>query len=804
MTSASIKMRFPHSKETNEQKFESGPEKTKLSFWRRHHGLSMFLLFLSIVCISFMMRTYHYNSSVVILNDQIGEVPVKERQTPSFFRSFFPFRHNNFSPFTIESAMMFGYAQDIATGKGVPEHDVRLKHLEDLPPYAQMNMGLEWFLGWGWRIKNAIVKDPEASPREKMFQDYPYMAQWMSGQIRLWASSISGLIFLWLLLLRCPAKLAYCGGLLHAVAPAAIARATGQDLVRGEFCIPLIIATFVLMQWIVRKPKWWKYPLIFLTSFLAFITWDLCQMLFSCWGLMEILYAVFGYRSTKAKFFAWCCVAAAILLNALFVPFNVTYCLIHAPIIWAVLPTVLLCTFWGLLEHERPKIRKWKRWFRIAVIPVFALLYGLWIAVGNTQEYHDNYKHFSEAMKAKLQYNNVKPSDSSKLSYDARIMWTPSMHSATWDIATTFFPSFIFGKQLNFGLFRFLFGDLPLTLSFYFILLIGLTLFSIPKRTFIRSLPRTLFPHVFTVGFLIGFIYIVRYHEFLILFLSLALPLLLQSYLRAFRYFPAGYRKEEAYTALYLHPRFMGVIRKTLIFIFSFLLLWEFLISLSTKRRYTGDIALKETAQLIMWFRTAKDHVKNQGVAGTMTIEPMLFAYAGTGVVMNPQFGMKRIRDCTEDYLNTIFHGNETDLAKYCGKHDVKYIVYNKGATFSTGIYSNRYIANAQVIENDSMAYRFLNTPDSLYWFCRIAPPRALASSMNRVYTVFRYISPEEKRKAIELSLEARRMMLANDVKKARQLTKEAFENDPVSPAVGELYYDICGDFPTLTLSGVE
>lgn len=762
------------------------------------------LLFLGIVLLSFMMRTYQYNTAVESLNEQIGEVPQAERVHLPAWKRFFPVRHNNFSPFTIESAMMFGYAQDIALGRGVPAHDERLKHMEDIPPYAQMNMGLEWFLGWGWRLKNMIVPDPEATPREKLFQDYPYMQQWMSAQIRLWISTVSGLIFLWLLLLKCPPRLAFAGGFLHAVSPAAIARATGQDLVRGEFCIPLIVASIVLVQWICDHPRWWKYLLLFFATFLAFVSWDLCQMLYSCWGLAELLRYACGGQYGKPRFISWCTISAAVLLNALVVPFNVQYGLIHAPLLWAVLPTVLLCyAYERLFLRRRVSSSTLRAWLRVAPFVLFLLLYMNWRWIGNTPDYASNYSHFGEVMKAKLRFNNVKPANSARLNFDARIMWTPSMHSATWDIATTFFPSFVFGNRLNFGLFRFVFGKLPLTLSFFALLLVAVSLFRLPRQTFLKSLPRSVFPTVFTVGFIVGFIYIVRYHEFVILFLSVSLPLLLQSYLRAFRHAPAKVVPYEAYTALYAKPKFMKFVRRLLVTVFVFLLTWEFLIALASRRRYTGDVALRETAQLIMWFRTARDHVAAKGVAGTMTIEPMLFAYAGTGVVMNPQFGMKRLRDCTEDYLHVMFHGSELDIAKYCGEHDVKYIVYNKGMTFSRSINSNRYIANALDISTDCPAYEFLNKPDSLSWFCRVAPPAQLAS-VNRVYTVFQYISPKDKQDSLRLCLTGRQEMAANNRKSAAECARQAVELDPNSEEAIALYFDTHGDYPTLSLNGVK
>lgn len=92
--------------------------KNKLSsFISGHRRLWNTFLFLFILLTAFSFRTYHYNTSVLMLNEIIREVPQQEQDRRSFFELFLPLRHNNFSPFTIESAMMYSYSQDIAEGK---------------------------------------------------------------------------------------------------------------------------------------------------------------------------------------------------------------------------------------------------------------------------------------------------------------------------------------------------------------------------------------------------------------------------------------------------------------------------------------------------------------------------------------------------------------------------------------------------------------------------------------------------------------------------------------------------------------
>ena len=186
------------------------------------------------------------------------------------------------------------------------------------------------------------------------------MAQWMSGQLRFWASLTSGLIFLWLIIMGCPKFFATLGGLLHAVSPAAIARSTGQDIVRGEFCIPLIIGAIVLLYSICKAPRLWKYILLFAVTALAFAAWDLCQMLFGTFAVYEILRFVLGRRMTKPRLYAWCAIAGGILFNIAFVPFNQVYSLWRSQTVWTALP-VLFLAFAAYWFCPKIKAALWRR-----------------------------------------------------------------------------------------------------------------------------------------------------------------------------------------------------------------------------------------------------------------------------------------------------------------------------------------------------------------------------------------------------------------------------------------------------------
>lgn len=782
---------------------------------KRKRALVTFLLFLLCVFVSFAVKTYHYNNAVYDLGKIIRDVP-QEKELP-FFRKFFPHRHANFAPFTIESGMMFSYAQDIAQGRGVPESDKLLLGQEDLAPYEQMVMGLEWFLGWGYRVKNALFPDPVPEPGEERFQDNPAMAWWMSLQIRLWASLVSGLLFLWLTVLKCPRPLALMGGLLHAVALASVARATGQDLVRGEFCMPFLIAALVLAHAVYLRPNRWKEVGLFLCTFAAVSTWDLCQMFFSLWGIFELFRYLLGGKVTAARRNAWILIAAAVVLSALIIPFNRTYSLIMSPLALVILPTLIsvllfgggracCSSFNGAGESKRGGEAQWKeRRFPerlIRVLLVSAVLYGVWYFFVNTPEYASNYSHFSELLRAKIRFGNVKPPDPDLLTYDARIMWTPSMHSATWMEVISYFPSLYFGLTMKFTLFRLLFGLLPVTLTFFYFLLFLGTVFSLPRAAFLRGAARSLLPVLFTVLFTVGFVYIVRYHEFLIIFLCTALPLLIQDYLHAFRY-RAPREGEEPYLRLRARPRLMKGVRVFLVVCCIFCLGVEVFASLfAVKRRYTGDVQLKETATLIEWFRRS-ENTRGKGVMANLTIGPMMKAYCGSAIALNPQFGLERIRRPTEIFLNTVFHGTEQQLAEFCNRLHAEYFIYNKGSLGSMGPYSNRYIAAAKEIPGDSPANMMYYHSNKLLWFYRIDPPPDLRS-LSRVYSVFRVIRPEDRIGSIKVLIAGENAWNSGDETFARRCAAQAVRMDPVSDSARTFFFRVYGRLPKITLDGVE
>ena len=202
-----------------------------------------------------------------------------------------------------------------------------------------MIMGLEWFLGWGYRLKSIVFPDPAPSASELGFQDNVYLAQWVAFQLRLWISLSSGFIFLLLLTLKCRRSLAFFGGIFHAVAISAIARSTGQDIIRGSFALTLLSAFLLLLYSCYLRGTRWKYILLFLVAFTVFSTWDLCLGFFSALVVFELARWLFGGKvSDSGGRKTWIVVGCAVVLSSLIVPFNQTYLLLMSPLVVVLLP----------------------------------------------------------------------------------------------------------------------------------------------------------------------------------------------------------------------------------------------------------------------------------------------------------------------------------------------------------------------------------------------------------------------------------------------------------------------------------
>jgi hypothetical protein len=387
-----------------------------------------------------------------------------------------------------------------------------------------------------------------------------------------------------------------------------------------------------------------------------------------------------------------------------------------------------------------------------------ALLFCCWKFASSGGAYSGSYSHFGELMKAKLIHWNAKPADPRTLNFDARILWTPALHTPSWKDMLFFFPAAIYGA---FILFAVAFAVLPV------------------RRSVLRGLGRSFFPVFMMALFFIVYNYFARFHVFCALFLCVAAPLIVWDWTRAFK------------------SKIPGFIVYMLALLF---LLAESDISFRLERKYVVGGGFREKMALIRWFR--ESGVKDKGVLADMTLSPMLKAYCGEKILLQPKFELGKTRKLVEEYINLMFHGTEEKLNSFCVEHNIDFLVFENSYSYASDlhIYSNRYMAAALKVKKDSPAFFFKYKSNDCKWFYRIDPPIALRD-LSKNYVVFKVISPKDRLNAMRYSARGEAALRYGKVKLARKLAKKAFYLDPAYLPSRTLYAMAFEYVPNVKLS---
>jgi hypothetical protein len=743
----------------------------------------------------------------------------------------------NFVPFLIESSMMYSYAQDVALGDGIPEFDDKLAGMADISVNKQFSTGLEYALGYTYQLKNLLFGTQKISIAASQFEDDYAFADWCRIQIRIWASVVSGLIFLWLIALRLPILAALFGGMLHAVAPSAIARYTGQDIVRGNFALPLIVATFLLVYWYLRRPSKLKLIITGIIAFCALATWDMTQICFAIWGLAEIvrlackpfkhncinnslLQSLSPTNFTKRKK-VWLTLFIATLFAAFIIPYHRTHMLITSPLVLIVFPVIFTMQFLGEGTLKR----------RLSILAVSSIsFYFIWYGIISLGSFAGNYGHFASLMKAKIRFLNVKPDNPDLLDFDARSIWVPGMHSADRMLMKIFFP-----------------------IAMNFTVLVLILTFRIKKmrQTFSHNMGLINFPLFMFIFYGLGFFLIVRYHVFTIIFIAVLLPILFHIWMKNA---PALTKREIAssviiailyftvfnvYMVNQISPKIVlismllpistilmitviaaiityirklfkkssfsvkGFTHTVIILLALFILISELDISLFAQRTYDEhqDFYFAETAGLIKWMR--EENMEDEIIMADFNLSPLLKAYCKSKIILQPKFELGKTRENYRQFIDIMFHKTEKELADFCEKQNARIFIFDRGYPVSKGLYSPRYIAAAHEIKPKSPVnmMNIKQKKDQLRNFYEIKPPNNLRCINNR-YIVFQVITAYDKQQSAKWVKAAEQELKNSNPQFAAKLARAAIFADPLSPKAYLLYRKLFRKSPRITLRG--
>ena len=625
----------------------------------------------------------------------------------------------DFAPFEVESAIMYSYINDVANGKGIPEYDPRLKLTHGFRVSEQMSLGVEYFLGWGLRLRRSLAGQKISQNVD--YEDNPEETAWIMTQLRLWACLVPGLVYLWLVFINCPWHIALIGGLLCSIAPASVARHTGQLLLKGTFALPFLAAALAFFPLAFKRKDRGSIILVMIFLFCATIFWDASQFVLGVWAGFEILrWIIYGSNERRQQVFI--ASYAALILAAVLSPYNRIHYAVLSPALLIIWPTLTGLHF---IKHSSFK----KRILFSCII--FSTLTLLHTAIVYESHFAKNYSHFSSLAKAKLLHLNQKPTDPAKLNFEQRFLWTPGLHSTSLQITMNLFPYAFW--------------------AFLLLAFLG-SCFSKIRGNIIETLKYSLVPIGTTLAFFVFHVFFVRFHVFSALALNVAFAFLVYNWYKM----AAGRRA------------------KIIIFVLALsIVTLEGMYTFKLQRNYEY-FYFKETANLIKWFRKSK--TADKVFLADMEISPLLKAYCGTKILMQPKFELLEIRKNMEKYVNLIFHGSEREFADYCVKHNVDFVVFSRGKVAPMHKFSYRYMANAKRIKTKSLAYLMEGYPLTLRYFYEIIPPKEF-KELSRRYRVFKVIQPTRRAAASYAASLALEYYHAGRFKLARKLAKNSFSN---------------------------
>ena len=648
----------------------------------------------------------------------------------------------NFAPFEVESAIMYSYINDIADGRGIPEYDPRLKLNYGYRVNEQMSLGVEYFLGYGLRLRRALVK-PEIPP-DTTYENNPEETSWIITQLRLWACLVPGLVYLWLVFLNCPWHIALLGGVLCSVAPASVARHTGQLILKETFALPFLAAALAFFPLVFKRKGIISILVVMFFAFCATTFWDASQFVLGVWAIFEIIRWII-YGSDKRRRDVFIAVYAALVIAAILSPYNRAHYAILSPALIVIWPTLA-----GLHFIKYESIKK-----RLLISCIIAGVLTLaHTAIVYQSHFAENYSHFSSLAKAKLKYMNVKPEDPEKLTFEQRFLWTPGLSSSTLETTLIYFPY-----------------------AFWVFLLLTFwgTCFRKVRGDIVEKLKFSLVPIGSTLAFFVFHIFFVRFHVFSALALNVAFAFLVYNWHQI---------SEKRW------------VRISIFVLAALVIILEGLYTLKLKRNYEYSY-FRETANMIKWFR--KSDTTDNVFLADMEISPVLKGYCGAKILIQPKFELVEVRRNMEKYVNLMFHGTERDFAEYCVRHGANFVVFSRGKISPMHKYSYRYMASVKRIKARSIAYLMEKRPHSMRYFYEIVPPKEFRD-LNIRYRVFKVIPPDKISTASYAADLAMEYYYKNKIKLARNLARTAFLTNPKSEKTYLTYYKIFGHIPRPTL----
>ncbi len=622
-------------------------------------------------------------------------------------------------PYSLESGLLFHYANSMAKGERLPAVDKRAQYPEGLEVERKFSLGKDIAAAAAYR----------ALGRPGPFREFVrrFDAAWFCVGIfavflvvrEMGGGDLGSLI----------------ASAFYAISPPAVIRSTGLEFSRENFSLPLIF----LQVWLMLRA--WRRDRLSLSGVaagivlaLAAATWDATQLYVFLTGVFAsflLLFGKSGYRFIRAFLPGLVCLIAA----AVTVPYlrEHRFIVSWGMVLWYSLTAAFLA---------RAMVRG--RWAALSKAVFVAVLGCLAVLVASLTAYPGTYSHFPSLFLAKLKYLNVKPLDPAKLSYEARILWTPALHSAT--------AKFLGRYPISDFEVLFTLGAVP------FVLLLR----SLLKRSAAEGEKALVF---WLVTFLVLYVLFVRMEVFLAFFVCCLIGLGVRHSLTLFRRKGARAAAFGVWAGLVL----LGLVAEK----DSYSSFEKIYRAADTGSPYAAN------KKLVAWLRdnTEKDAV----VLANFTLEPTIFADAERAIVLHPKFESKDMRLKVKEYLEALFSEDEKDFHDFCVKYGVNYYVLHPGVfsgpTSPDWIYSHRYMVDRAERRPEYASVAMQVNPDRLRYFKKLTDVVQAGDPFAFFYRVFKVVSKKEIEDAEQHARNAR-VYLDNYMAERDEETLQRAENE--------------------------
>ncbi len=580
-------------------------------------------------------------------------------------------KHHPFMPFTGESALLYKYAETIAKGEEIPERDYTTQYPEGLSVRNELSLGWEFIAGSLYKLFFS-KKTPFHS-----FARYftPFFFCISVVPLFLIIRHLSGNDFG-----------AFIGTLFYAVSLPAIVRATGQEISRENYCLPLLFFHVYFLAKYMRDTKISSSILagVFLLVALAF--WEGAQVYF--YGLVIFMVLQFLFSNEFSRLLkGFTVITMFACLSALLIPYLRSHFFITS---YPMLASFSLVGTAFLFKKKRRTV---------AVLGFVLLLLALFLVIP-TSQYNNTYSHMQNLLWYKLRFLNQKPYDPNLLPYDVRILWVPALTSPQ-------------GREILYH-----FSTLLLLGSFSIIPVVFRSL--IPPAPFNKGGKRGIkldeeFLFVNLLFFFLLYLMFKRMEVFLIFFICVFIGKWSNTMMK--------------------HSRKVAIPACFAICLCVFFEGSRIIRDIDHFGRPVDYAAIKD---LLSW--TVKNTGEESLILSHFNLSPVISLYTGRKIVLNPKFESPRMRQKVEQFLHALFDTNESKFYSFCQEVGADFFIYPRGTFSTTSRYSWRYMTATSGSQTDCNAYMFERKPFHLQKF--------QLKYDNGRYLVYKIYRPHEIRSA--------------------------------------------------------